>query len=258
MLAADLYGTSDHRPPLVLLHGLTYDRRQWEPTLKELAQIDPGRRVLVVDAPGHGESPTPDSFASATLTALLHETIEDAGLVDPVVVGHSMGGVLATRYATTHPTRGVINIDQPLLVGPFAEFLRSVEPTLRGPDYLQVWNSLLAGMHIDLLPASAQEMVRTQTTPRQDLILGYWQELLGSDVPAELNAGMRRDLETLRAASVGYHFISGSDPAPEYLSWLEAIRPDVVVTVWPDSGHFPHLAHPARLAALLAAPRSGE
>jgi pimeloyl-ACP methyl ester carboxylesterase len=54
-LAADNdYGA---RPPLVLLHGLTFDRSLWRPSLAELRRIDPGRRVLALDLPGHGASP---------------------------------------------------------------------------------------------------------------------------------------------------------------------------------------------------------
>jgi pimeloyl-ACP methyl ester carboxylesterase len=34
-MAADLYGSADERPPLVLLHGLTFDRRIWRPVLAE-------------------------------------------------------------------------------------------------------------------------------------------------------------------------------------------------------------------------------
>jgi Predicted hydrolases or acyltransferases (alpha/beta hydrolase superfamily) len=56
-LAADDYGLSDDRAPLVLLHGLTFDRSLWRPSLAELSRIDPGRRVLALDLPGHGASP---------------------------------------------------------------------------------------------------------------------------------------------------------------------------------------------------------
>ena len=55
-LAGDLTGEPGRRPPLVLLHGLTFDRTSWHPVLAELAALDPGRRVLALDLPGHGES----------------------------------------------------------------------------------------------------------------------------------------------------------------------------------------------------------
>ena len=53
LAADDDYGA---RPPLVLLHGLTFDRLR-RPSPAELRRIDPGRRVLALDLPGHGTSP---------------------------------------------------------------------------------------------------------------------------------------------------------------------------------------------------------
>ncbi len=251
MLASDSFGTEDTRAPLVFLHGMSYDRRQWAPVLDELASIDPGRRIVAFDLPGHGGSPRPASYRGDEVVRLLHESIEQAGLVSPVLVGHSLGAVVATRYAATHPTDSVVNIDQPLTVAPFAEFLRSVEPVLRSPDFLQIWDRLRAGMQIELLPPAAQDLVRTATTPRQDLFLGYWEELLD---PADDEAGrIRSDLAKIHDASVPYHYVSGSEPAPEFVQWLKSALPDVTITVLAGGGHFVHLAHPDAVAKLVSA-----
>ena len=56
-LAGDLTGEPGRTPPLVLLHGLTFDRTSWHPVLAELTALDPGGPVLALDLPGHGESP---------------------------------------------------------------------------------------------------------------------------------------------------------------------------------------------------------
>ena len=61
-LAADDVGSSDDRPPLVLLHGMTFDRTMWRDIVPEMQRIDPGRRVLAIDLPGHGESPEQSSY----------------------------------------------------------------------------------------------------------------------------------------------------------------------------------------------------
>jgi pimeloyl-ACP methyl ester carboxylesterase len=250
-LAASSYGTVDDRPPLVLLHGLSYDRRQWEPALRELEIIDPGRRVLALDLPGHGNSARRDSYGTGEVAAVIHRAVTDAGLDAPVVVGHSLGGVLATIYAATYPARGVVNVDQPLLVGGFGEVLRRAEPVLRGPAYGEVWNSMLASMHIELLPPAARELVRTATTPRQDLLLGYWNEILVT--PAEDLTGHRtRELATIRSRGIPYRYVSGDEPSAPYRQWLESALPEVTITVLPGSGHFPHLARPAEFARLLA------
>jgi pimeloyl-ACP methyl ester carboxylesterase len=250
-LAGDRYGTADDRPPLVLLHGLSYNRHQWEPTLDALALTDAGRQVLVLDLPGHGDSPRRDSYRLDEVAEAVHDAVIEAGFAPPILVGHSLGAAIATAYAAAYPARGVVNIEQPLLVDGFAEVLRRFEPALRGPDYAQVWELLLAGMQIDLLPEDAQDLVRTSTTPRQDLLLGYWDELLTR--PAEeFTDRWARALEAFGTQGLTYHHVSGAELDPAYRQWLVSARPDVTVTVLPDSGHFPHLAQPTDLAAILA------
>src|SRR5271169_3225854 len=71
-LAADDYGGSDDRAPLVLLHGLTFDRSLWRPSLAELYRIDPGRRVLALDLPGHGASEGWPSYDVASVANGVH------------------------------------------------------------------------------------------------------------------------------------------------------------------------------------------
>ncbi|MET8154763.1 alpha/beta hydrolase [Sphaerisporangium sp. NPDC005289] len=252
-LAAGSRGIAGDRPPLVLLHGLTYDRRQWGPVLRELALRDPDRQVVAFDLPGHGESPRRASYRLDEVAAVVHAAVTEARIEDPVVAGHSLGGALATVYAAAYPTRGVVNVDQPLLVDGFAAVLREAEPVLRGPGYGQVWESLLAGMGIDLLPPSARELLRTATTPRQDLLLGYWEEILVTPA-GDLGDRRARDLDAIRARGVAYHHVSGGEPGEAYRRWLEAALPGAAVTVLPGGGHFPHLARPAELAAILARP----
>ena len=181
-LAADDSGESDDRPPLVLLHGLTFDRSMWRPSLDELQRIDPGRRVLTLDLPGHGASRGWPSYDVASVARGVFRAVEEAELDSPVVVGHSISGVIATFYAAQYPTRGVINVDQPLQIAPFADLVQSLAGQLRGPGFPGAWQMFAASMHVELLPDAGQELVRSSCRPRQDLVLGYWREVL--DRPA--------------------------------------------------------------------------
>jgi pimeloyl-ACP methyl ester carboxylesterase len=72
-LADDGYGTRAARPPLLLLHCLTYDRRQRGPLLDALALKDPDRRILALDLPGHAMPSAQE--AAGQLTAAITQAV---------------------------------------------------------------------------------------------------------------------------------------------------------------------------------------
>lgn len=250
-LAADDYGESDDRAPLVLLHGLTFDRTSWRPVVDQLQAIDPGRRVLALDLPGHGESPSDQPFDGESIIRRVHQAIQDAHLRSPVIVGHSASAMYATFYATRFPSRGVVNVDQSLQVAPFLALLHSLADKITGPEFPAIWQMFLAGMHLELLPDDAQRLLHSTSTPRQDLVVGYWQDLL--DQPAQkIEERMYAGLAALRAAGLPYLVVSGDELTPDYRRWLGQALPQAVIETWPTSSHFPHLAHPTRFAQCLA------
>jgi pimeloyl-ACP methyl ester carboxylesterase len=110
---------------------------------------------------------------------------------------------------------------------------------------------MVAGMHTELLPPNAQQLLRTITDPRQDLLVGYWDEVLTTS-PAELTDRTVASLAVMRRAGFPYHTVVGQTPDAGYQQWLADQLPHAVTTVLPDSGHFPQLAHPHRVARALA------
>ncbi len=237
--------------PLVLLHGLTFDRRHWEPLRRELATVDPGRSILALDLPGHGGAPARASYGLEETAEVLHHQITAAGLTEPpVVVGHSVGAVIATVYAARHPARAVVNLDQILLPGPFGGIVRAAEPELRGPGWRAVWERMVAGMGIDTLRGEARHIAETATDPRADLLLGYWAEILnGTD--QQIRADREDDLRAISERGIGYQWFTAAEPPAPYVAWMTALLPAAVVTVLPGS-HLPHLEHPVELARRLS------
>lgn len=250
-MGANLSGRSDDRPPLVLLHGLTFDRTMWDAALTELGRIDPDRRTLLLDLPGHGSSDPSPSYGMGDVVDAVHRAINEAGLASPVIVGHSLAAIIATVYACRHTTSGVVNVDQPLRTQQFSEFLHSMAEQLRGPAFPAIWGGFVASMHIEVLPAEAQELLRATTTPNQDLVLGYWDEVL-TLTPEEMNAMAEASQATLRTSGVPYMIVAGDEVDAEYRVWLAEKLPQAVIKVLSGSGHFPQLAHPAAFARCLA------
>jgi pimeloyl-ACP methyl ester carboxylesterase len=54
---------------------------------------------VALDLTGHRESPWRDPYDLREVADVLHEAVDAAGARRPVLVGHSIGGVLATVYA---------------------------------------------------------------------------------------------------------------------------------------------------------------
>ena len=91
-------------PPAVLLHGAWMDHRMFNAQWPVLAG---DYRVLVWDAPGHGMSqplgltrPTIDDYLSELVAVL-----DDAGIERAIVIGQSMGGLIAQHLIRRHPER---------------------------------------------------------------------------------------------------------------------------------------------------------
>ena len=251
-LAADDVGRSDERPPLVLLHGLTFDRQMWGPALAELETIDPGRRAIAIDLPGHGSSPDAPSYMLEALVERVHAAVEDAGLVDPVLVGHSAAAGTAFLYGVMHPSRGVVAVEGTLRVGPFGAMARSMELALRGPGFAEAFGRVLASaFQLDQVTPDVRAFVDATSKPRQEVVLGYWQALF-QFAPDELDAMVAKGASAIRASGLPFMSVLGRDPSSEDLAWIAANLPAMRVEVWPQSGHFPHLAHPRQFAELLA------
>jgi len=248
-LAATTGGSvDDERPPLLFLHGLSFDRAMWGPVLDEL---DADRRVLALDLPGHGDSDELPSYRLDAVAERIHDAVDEAGLGVPIVVGHSISGVIATIYAAWYPTGGVVSVDQVLAVEQFREQLLEIESLLRGPDFEAVWQRFRTSMHFELVPAERRRLIEAPGTPRQDLVLGYWDDLL-TRPQAALRSLFESVLAELRSSRVPYQLVAGSEPGDDYRAWLAGALPQARITVYPGSGHFPHLADPQSFAAELA------
>ena len=94
----------DGKRAAVLLHGKNFYGSYWENTIKALTAA--GYRVIVPDQLGFGKSAKPEIDYSFDLLArnTVH-LLDQLQVKQAVILGHSMGGMLAVRLARNYPER---------------------------------------------------------------------------------------------------------------------------------------------------------
>ncbi|MET0290127.1 MAG: alpha/beta hydrolase [Pseudoxanthomonas sp.] len=88
---------------VVLLHGKNFCAATWEDTTAALTKA--GFRVIAPDQIGFCKSSKPQAYqySFAQLASNTHALLERLGIGKAIIAGHSMGGMLATRYALMYP-----------------------------------------------------------------------------------------------------------------------------------------------------------
>ncbi len=91
-------------PPVVLLHGLNGVLEDFTGAL--IDRLAENHEIVAFDRPGYGHSePAPDLADPRRQADWIVELFDELGLEKPLVVGHSLGGGLATMLAVHHPDR---------------------------------------------------------------------------------------------------------------------------------------------------------
>lgn len=240
MTAVDLaYDVLGEGPLMVLTHSITENRHSWDPV-----PLSDHYRVVRVDLRGHGESPSGPPYDPPMLARDVHAVVErETAGQPPIVVGHSIGGVVATAYASAFPVRAVINVDQPLALVEMQARVRQAAPVLRGDGFAGFIRAMFDQLYGGLDPAEAARLSALRR-PDQEAVLGMWSPLLDL-APDQLDSMVKK----LAALPPGTPYLSlhGLDPGPGYAAWLSALIPSATVEVWDEvPTHYPQLADPAR------------
>jgi pimeloyl-ACP methyl ester carboxylesterase len=99
---------------VALLHGKNFCAATWEGTINALR--DAGYRVVAIDQIGFCKSTKPAhyQYSFEQLAANTHALLQSLGISKVTIMGHSMGGMLATRYALSYPesTEQLVSVNQ--------------------------------------------------------------------------------------------------------------------------------------------------
>lgn len=108
--------------PIVFCNSLGTDTRIWDAVIEELA---PDYRLLTYDKRGHGLSSVPRGpYSIAALSGDLLELVDTLGIDRFALVGVSVGGLIAQRFALDHPERiaGLVLCDTAARIGDAASW----------------------------------------------------------------------------------------------------------------------------------------
>lgn len=123
------------RTPLLLLHGFSGHAHAWD-TLS--IALQPHYRVLAMDQRGHGDTDSSDQYNADVSASDVLGVLDQLGLDKVVLIGLSMGGRNAMRFAGLYPER-VIKLTI-LDIGP--EISKRASSAPAGPPEPDTWNSI--------------------------------------------------------------------------------------------------------------------
>jgi len=236
---ADLPGAGR---PLVLLHGFTDHGISYQPLLPGLS----GHRLFIPDLRGHGASDQGESHRIADFADDIESLIHRFALDRPVLVGHSLGAIVATDLASRMGSSigGLITLAGTLRPnGPATEHMQQAisgftDPIDPADPFFADWH---AGAE-KVSPAFHASLVRAACA----MPFAVWQSVIAEVGRVDLT-------ECAARVSVPALVIGGTDdpifgPA-HHRALANALRAEAHLL--PDTSHNPHWQHPDIVAALI-------
>ena len=87
-------------PPVIVMHGMLSSKENWRGQCKKLSKrTNPQRKIIVVDARNHGDSPHNNIHDLFHLVADLKHFVDELGIKQAAMLGHSMGGMAMMLFA---------------------------------------------------------------------------------------------------------------------------------------------------------------
>jgi pimeloyl-ACP methyl ester carboxylesterase len=233
-------------PTVVWLHGLSEDRWSWEPVTRQLLDE---MRCIRIDFRGHGESTRHGPYDAAGLVSDLASVTRATCTEPPVVVGHSLGGMVATIGAASGVTGPVVCVDQPLCLRPFDQLVRRLAARLRGPTtYADALIEEKMAMGMGRVPEPLfGELERKFRASDREVVLDIWKPMLDADAEV-LGAADDFFALLLAAISVPYLALHGLPVEAGYQDWFQSTNPNAAFEAWDGIGHWLHLVDPNRFA----------
>ena len=229
--------------PLVMLHGVTDSWRSFEPML---AHLPASLRAIAVTQRGHGDSSRPDTYRYTDFSADVAALLDALEIPSAVIVGHSMGSLVAQRFAIDHPERttGLV--------------LLGAAPTFAAHDELQgLWDTAIGTFADPIDPGFVREFQASTVARALD---EAWLDLFVAEslkVPVRvwraafeelLHGDFSAELPRITAPALVLWADRDGLARRQERDALAAGIPGVIVKDYKGAGHAMHWEEPARVA----------
>src|SRR5579859_2715687 len=228
-------------PPLLLVHGLAGDHTFMTPQFEYFRNT---HRVVSVDLRGHGQSEQPQQeYPIAGFADDLAWLCRELGLYKPVLIGHSLGGMIALDLAARYPDlpAAIVALDATIVPPAGTEtWLQPVTQGLQTPAYREVLRQFLEGT---FSPADNQErkahLLEQMTAAPQHVVVSTWEGMFAWDSAA-----------AAAACKAPVLYIDTGTPNVDVLRFHE-LCPQLVLGKIVGSGHFLELEVPEQVNAMI-------
>lgn len=235
-------------PPILLVHGIACDHTHFAPQFEHFARK--GHHVVAVDLRGHGRSDKPhQSYTMQLFTDDLAWMCAQLGLKKPVVIGHSMGGVVTLALALRYPDlpSAIVMVDAPVVrpADAHAAMQRFLEQ-LRSADHRE-FRDLMGGFVSNVLFIDTDEQERKERIVRQ-------MSSAPQHVVVSAFEGMRDydPTEAGKVMAVPALYIEANEPQPRSdVGRLREMFPQVLDSKTAGSGHFCQLEVPEQVNTMI-------
>lgn len=243
--------------PTVLVHGLG---GSWQTWLENLPALGTHNRLIAVDLPGFGASARlRHPAAMDDHVKVLVELLDQLGLEDVAVVGHSMGGLISMRLAIAHPHR----VTALVLVSSGGIRLRPAQLALLKRGF-GLFNALFGLPYIPRAAARRPRLRRLVLRAFMTDPSTLSPELAAEVIPAMHAPGFKTAIT--EASRVALSTNPADVSCPTLVIWGERDRilpvaaarelietmPDARLTVLDDVGHCPMFERPGAFNSLVA------
>lgn len=244
-------------PTIVLAHGLGGDQHQWDPIAAALAQRT---RVVTYDLAGSGAA-DPTTYSPIRHASVMGFADDLAGICGALglrgacYVGHSVSAAAGVLAAVADP--GLFS--RMVLIGASACYLDDPDHDYAGGFTLQGVSGLLDAVQadFDLWSAGfAPHMMQNAHRPElarafTDSLRRYRPDRALTVFRAAFTSDIRRHVPQLRVPTLMVQ--ATDDPAVPLTAatWMATHLPDATLQMVPIAGHFPHVAEPDTVLALI-------